>query len=117
MMSAERNIFSKFQNNTLYIQLKDHESLSFVIGCMSFEYLCPSEISEAEFQAICEEKGWGCVIENGNCHIAGKHHHVDVMANGDVFVDGNIYTVEDQIKRDREEYKKTGRFRSKYARD
>ena len=113
-MSAEKNIYGKLSDNILCVQLFDHESLGFIIGCMRFEYIHPTELSEYDFRAACEGTGWGCVIDGENCHISGKHHLVDIMANGDVFIDGNLYTIEDQIKRDREKLDKEKHDREKY---
>ena len=106
---AKRNIYGLGFGDSLCVHLKGHLSLCFVFGCMRYEYLCPREISEKEFVIACEKNGWNCKIDDGNCHIVGKHHYVDVTAEGEVFINGKLFTVEDQIKLEK------GKTQGKYS--
>lgn len=101
-MEAERNIFGIIDGMPV-VHLEGHVSQHFVVGSMRFGYMHSKECTNEEFIKACEARGWQCMMMNNACCIHGKHHQVVIAPKGRVFIDGEPYSIQDQINKQRAE--------------
>lgn len=98
-MALDKNILGLAGNNIPVIQLKGHNSLTFLPTRLKFTYLNPTEVCFNEFYDACKIVKLSCHIEYKDICIQNQNNDkIRISFNGSVYINSKEYTIEDQIK-------------------
>ncbi len=99
MWGAERNIFTVIRGCPC-VHLCGHNSQHFNILKKEYQYWCSDETDEniAEFTEKCRKHGYQCEIADGSLSVWNETEKIEISADGNVFMNGKPFPIEQQRK-------------------